>query len=77
MMQRDSTEDVIMSKNTKVAVASVAAADAVSAEPNARQVMAWFPNSRGKQIVKMMRGGLPYRRAVVRSRRYYLEGKYS
>lgn len=56
-----------MAKNTKViATETVTAAD----------VKAWWPADRAKVIVKLMAEGLEYWRAVRRSRRYYLEGKY-
>ena len=40
-------------------------------------IRSWWPSSRAEQIVKMMKGGLSYERAVRRSRRYFQEGKYA
>lgn len=52
-------------------------ATTASAEPTPKMVRGWFPNSRGEAIVAMMKTGLPYFRAVRRTRRYFAEGKLS
>lgn len=58
-------EDTDMTKTTKTHL------------PSTAQVRSWWPNTRGEVIVQLMKGGLPYWRAVRRSRRYWMEGKYS
>jgi len=56
-----------MAKNIKVVAAQIV---------TPAQVREWWPADRAKVIVKLMADGLEYWRAVRRSRRYYLEGKY-
>jgi hypothetical protein len=56
-----------MTKSAKIA----------SSAPSVDQIRSWWPNTRGEQIIEIMKTGLPYRRAVVRSRRYFMEGKYA
>jgi len=56
-----------MAKNIKVVAAQTV---------TPAQVREWWPADRAKVIVKLMADGLEYWRAVRRSRRYYLEGKY-
>jgi hypothetical protein len=48
---------------------------AISPFPTAAQILAWWPNGRGAAIVAMVAAGLSYHRAVIRTRRYFLEGK--
>lgn len=43
--------------------------------PTIKQIKAWWPGVRGRAIITMMKAGLPYFRAVKRTRRYFLEGK--
>lgn len=47
----------------------------VHPHPAAADILAWWPNSRGAAIVAMVATGLSYHRAVIRTRRYFLEGK--
>ena len=41
------------------------------------QIIAMWEPARAKQIIALMNTGLPYFRAVRRSRRYYMEGKWA
>ena len=60
-------------KASEIAVATKTAAAHVN--PSVDQVKTWWPNARGEAILDMMSSGLPYFRAVRRTRRYHNEGK--